>query len=171
MNFLCGILVIRQDGGCSERFMAKSDDVRPKGRDGLCGASKSGPVWIVCLTLHKQKRNRWIIHSRVALKKALMLPKCRLSVPMRGRGRMPSFLGMRCCPWPPGSPVSLPSPAGGRRQTTSCLKCRAVKGAGAVDRCCEGLRSHRWAEHRIDRGKTRWRGGSGSSFEGPAGDV
>lgn len=59
-----------------------------------------------------------------------MLPKCRLSVPMRGRGRMPSFLGMRCCLWPPGSPVSLPSPAGGRRQTTSCLKCRAVKGQG-----------------------------------------
>lgn len=44
VNFLCGILVIRQDGGCSQRFMAKSDDVRTKGRDRLRGASKSGPV-------------------------------------------------------------------------------------------------------------------------------
>ena len=79
-----------------------------------------------------------------------MLPNCRLSVPARGRGRMLSFLGTGHCRRLPGSPVSLPDPAGWRRQTTSCLKCRAVKGAGAMDRCYQGLRSHRWARCWID---------------------
>lgn len=44
MDFLCGILVIRQDGGHPYRHEIRFDEIRVRGRDGMCGASESAPA-------------------------------------------------------------------------------------------------------------------------------